>query len=564
MILFVGKKVSVKIELPPDLTLVNLLLRKRCVLKLFRFVLLFVLCVSASAQMKFEGMGNANFPVSTKNAEAQAYFNQGLNLCYGFNHDEAGRSFQKAAELDPNLAMAWWGLAFTLGSNYNMPSFPDREKMAAEAMEKALALAPKASKIEQGYINALSRRYSKDEKADRKALAQDYANAMRMLHKQYPDDLNLATLFAESMMNLRPWQLWNVDGTPAPGTEEIVATIESVLKRDPNHPGANHYYIHAVEASKTPHRALPSAHRLPSLAPGAGHLVHMPSHIYMRTGDHDAAAKVNVDAAKADEAYIKKSGAQGIYPMMYYSHNIHFEAYAHAMQGRYADAIRAANKLREHASPHVAMMPMLQGFTTIPTDVLVRFEKWDDVLKLAQPKDDIPFERAHYHFARGMALAAKNLIPDAKRELEAVKTWQEKVPADFTLMQNTGRKVLDIARNVLGARIAQAAKDNTQAETMLKTAAEIQQNLVYIEPPEWFAPVKESLGYFYLATGNAEKAEATFREDLDYNPRNGRSLYGLMKALNAQKKTEAEAQVRQQFEKVWTQADTQLAMASGK
>src|ERR1700694_4948575 len=321
------------------------------------------------------GLGSMHHPVSTTSAEAQRFFDQGLALVYAFNHDEAVRSFKRAAELDPQMVMADWGMALALGPNINLDVDPQREKAAYEAVQRALSLSANAPENERAYIEALAKRYSIDPKADLKKLAVDYKNAMGELIKRYPDDLDAATLYAESAMDLRPWQLWSADGKPAEGTEEIVAVLESVLRRNPNHPGAIHYYIHAVEASPHPERALAYAPKLPQLMPMAGHLMHMPAHIYARTGDYENAALSNVHAAAADEAYIKAGGLQGIYPLMYYSHNLHFLAIAYSMEGRFTDAMRATKQLEANVSPHLKDMPMLEGFMTVTPLLLVGFNR---------------------------------------------------------------------------------------------------------------------------------------------------------------------------------------------
>src|SRR5205085_1719386 len=325
------------------------------------------------------GLGDSHHPVSTKNREAQQFFNQGLKLVYGFNHDEARRSFQRSAELDPKLAMAWWGVALTLGPNYNLPVDPEREKAGYDAVQKAMALQENASEPERAYISALAVRYSNDPKVDLHALDRAYRDAMKQLAARYPDDLDATTLYAESIMTINPWKLWRADGKPAEGTEEIVAALESVLKRDPNHLGANHYYIHAVEASPNPERALPSAARLEKLAPIAGHLAHMPSHIYARVGDHSASAHCNQAAITADKKFLGETHEQGVYRMMYYSHNLHFLAYASAMNGNFAEAKDAAAKLVANVAPAVKAMPMLEGFLPTPIVVLFAFEHWTDL-----------------------------------------------------------------------------------------------------------------------------------------------------------------------------------------
>src|SRR5713226_5816317 len=339
----------------------------------------------ASSPKLLPGLGEVHHPVATKNSQAQQFFDQGLKLVYAFNHDEARKSFQRAADLDPKLAMAWWGVALTLGPNYNLPVDPEREKAGYDAVQRALALQEEASEPERAYINALAVRYSSDSKADLHQLDMDYKNAMLKLVQQYPDDLDATTLYAESAMNLRPWQLWTADGKPAEGTEEIVSTLESVLKRDPNHIGANHYYIHAVEASPHPERALPSALRLGQLAPAAGHLVHMPAHIYARVGDHPAAAHCNEIAAAADKKFLAATNEQGVYRLMYYSHNLHFLAFAAAMDGNFPEAKDAAARLVANVAPGVKAMPMLEGFLPTPVIVLLAFERWNDILKSPAP-----------------------------------------------------------------------------------------------------------------------------------------------------------------------------------
>src|SRR5271170_404161 len=332
---------------------------------------------SAPSQSKpatlMSGVGNAHHPISTSNHEAQEFFDQGLRLIYDFNHDEAARSFRRAGELDPKLAIAYWGVAEAVGPNYNDPADPVRYQRAHDAVQKAVDLSAGASPSEQAYIHAMAKRFPADPKSDLRNAAEDYHDAMRQVAAEFPDDLDAATLFAESGMDLHPWGLWHQDGTPEAGTEEIVATLESVMKRDPNHLGAIHYYIHTVEASSSPERALAGANKLAALAPGAGHIVHMPAHVYIRTGDYDAAVKTNEQAATVDRAYIKATGVQGIYPMMYYSHNLHFIAMCAAMNGNYAESRKNADLLVGNVGPHVKDMPPLDGFMTIPVAVEVRF-----------------------------------------------------------------------------------------------------------------------------------------------------------------------------------------------
>jgi tetratricopeptide (TPR) repeat protein len=509
------------------------------------------------------GVGNAHHPVSTKNPEAQQFFDQGLRFIYAFNHDEAARSFQKAADLDPTLAIAYWGIAEAVGPNYNDPASDERFKKAHEEIQKAVDLSAGASRSEQAYIQAMAKRFPADPHADRRKAAEDYHDAMREVVKKYPDDLDAATLFAESGMNLHPWGLWHVDGTPEAGTEEIIATLESVIRRDPNHLGAIHYYIHAVEASPNPERALAGANKLASLAPNAGHIVHMPAHVYIRTGDYDAAVKTNEEAAAVDRAYIEASGVQGIYSMMYYSHNLHFIAMCSAMDGNYAEAKKNADLLAEHVGPAVKMMPPLEGFMTIPMAVDVRFHQWDDILAMKQPEPDMKTATVFWHFARGMALAGKGRVEEAEAEYKIVSAAEAATPPDAVFampIYNKTKDILKIAEDVLGAKIAMAKKDNAQAISLLTAAVAIQDTLKYGEPPDWFFPVRESLGAALLMNGDATGAEKVFRADLDRNPRNPRSLFGLQQALKAQGRNYDAGFVEAQFNASWKGGATGLKM----
>jgi tetratricopeptide (TPR) repeat protein len=480
------------------------------------------------------GVGALHHPVSTKNVQAQQFFDQGLRLIYAFNHDEAARSFRRATELDPKLAIAWWGVAEAVGPNYNDPASDERFQEAHDAIQKAADLSEGASPSEKAYIQAMQKRFPADPNADRKRAAEDYRDAMREVVKNFPDDLDAATLFAESGMNLHPWGLWHVDGTPEEGTEEVVATLESVIKRDPDHMGAVHYYIHAVEASRSPQRALAAANKLAAMAPAAGHLVHMPAHVYIRTGDYEAAVKTNQMAATADRAYIKASGVQGIYPMMYYSHNLHFIAMCAAMNGNYPEAKKNADMLATHVAPGVKQMPPLEGFMTIPIAVDVRFHKWDSIMAMKQPDKSFQITTVFWHFARGMALAGKGKLSEAEAEYKLVADAEKATPEDLPFampVNNKAKDILKIAENVLAAKISMAKKDTDGAISHLQEAVAIQDTLKYAEPSDWFFPVRESLGAALMIKGDAGGAEKTFRDDLDRNPRNPRSLYGLQQVL---------------------------------
>lgn len=506
------------------------------------------------------GLGNHHHPISTTNPEAQKFFDQGLTLIFGFNHDAAIAMFQRAAELDPNAAMPHWGIALALGANYNDPANEDRFARAYQALQKAQALAANGPENERAYVAALSRRYAADPKSDRKKLDADYEQAMAELVRKYPDDLDAATLFAESLMNLRPWQLWTPDGQPAPGTERIVATLESVLKRDPNHPGANHYYIHAVEASTNPSRALASAQRLESLVPAAGHLVHMPFHIYFQTGFYDAAARVNAAGAAADEAYVQVSGDQGIYRYMYLSHNYHCLAMSASMAGDFAQTRKAVERLVVNVAPAAKAMPMAAAFQPVREFMYLRFQRWDDILKLPAPDPSTPPADSFWHFARAIAFAAKNQMAQAEKESTAYRAERNKVAPDFAFGLNNQKVVYEVADAVLAARLAAARGDRKAAIASWRKAVALQDTLAYSEPPDWYYPIRESLGAALLADAQLAEAEAVFRADLHRNPRNGRSLFGLWNSLLAQEKPADAALVQRQFEAAWKSADVSLRL----
>jgi len=500
------------------------------------------------------GYGDIHHPVSTSNPEAQKFFDQGLRLIYAFNHDEAARSFHHAAELDPKLAMAYWGIAEALGPNYNDPADPGRFKQAHEAIQKGADLSAGASPSERAYIAAMAKRFPADAKADLRVAAEQYHSAMRDLVQQYPDDLDAATLCAESGMNLHPWGLWHPDGTATPGTEEITYMLESVLRRDPNHMGAIHYYIHAVEASPNPERALAGANKLAALAPAAGHLVHMPAHIYIRTGDWDSGIKTNQKAEAADQAYMQSNGAEGIYAAMYYSHNLHFIAACASMNGDYAEAHKAAGMLAAHVGPMVKEMPPLEGFMTVPLAVELRFQKWDQILSIPQPDPAMKTTTVFWHFARGMALAGKGKLSEAEAEQKFVNEAADHTPPDVIFampVNNKAKDILTIAENVLMAKIAVAKRDYASAIAQLRHAVALQDTLNYGEPPDWFFPVRENLGGVLLVSGNATDAEKIFREDLERNPRNPRSLFGLREALKTQNRVYDAQFVDKQFQSSW-------------
>lgn len=508
------------------------------------------------------GLGDIDHPVSTSNPEAQKFFNQGLAYIYAFNHEEAVKSFKQAAQLDPQLAMAYWGVALSLGSNYNVPADGNALLEAYGNLQKAVALAPKASEHDRAYINALSKRYSANVQADKHQLEVDYKNAMGELSKNYPDDLDAATLYAESMMNLRPWKLWTLDGKPAEGTLEIVSVLEEVLRRNPNHSGANHYYIHAVEASTSAERGLASAARLGKIAPKAGHLVHMPSHIYIRTGDYYQAAQANVDAIAVDKEYIQKSGNNGLYPAMYYNHNVHFLAAASAHKGRYADSIKSARDLEANVKPVVKAMPMLEMFLPYPSMTLTRFNKWDEILKEPKPDPSLKITTSFWHFARGSAYAASKQIPNAEAELAALRAVIKGMPAELRMFSNAAADIGKVAELTLEGKIALARGDKQAAFDLLNKAVAAEDATAYAEPADWDLPVREVLGGALLANGDYSAAEKVFRAEIQRHRRNGRALFGLAESLRKQGKESAAKSVQVEFEKAWQYADTKLSVAS--
>ena len=507
------------------------------------------------------GLGTYHHPITTKNSEAQTYFDQGLTLLYGFNHDEAARYFRRAAQLDPEAALPYWGLALSIGPNYNDTAVDEnRARATYDAVQKAMARAPQASAREQDYIRALVRRYpSPQATGDWKQFHLDYSNAMRDVAQKYPDDLDATTMFAESLMMLRPWQLWSLDGEPAPGTLELVAVLESVLKRNPDHPGANHLYIHAVEASPYLERAIPSAMRLMTLVPGAGHLVHMPGHIFLQTGDYELAAKTNVHAAAVDKAFVQRTGATGIYPLMYWTHNLHFIAYARAQQGRYDEAKQAALEMVQNVGDADLEMQMLEGFLLYPLMIDLRFQRWDEILKTPAPRVERKLLRAFWQFTRAMALIGQGKLADAVVEQKQFETLRMTLPAEsLYLINNKASDLLALTAVTLEAQLAWARGDKAKSIQEWRRAVETESTLQYDEPPPWFYPVRESLGTALLRNGQAKEAEAVFRAAMEKRPRDGRLLFGLWQSLLAQKRDNEAVLVEQQFHAAWKDATVQL------
>jgi tetratricopeptide (TPR) repeat protein len=507
----------------------------------------------------YSDLGSWSHRVTTASPLAQKYFDQGLRLYYGFNQDEATRAFREAARLDPRCAMAWWGVALAAGPNINLPMDEPHGRTALEAIARAASLAKGASPSDRAYIEAQLARFSARPSARRGTLDSTYCDAMRGLAKRFPADPDAAVLFAESILDLNPWNQWAHDGSPNPGTLEAVAALEAVLARHPAHPGANHFYVHAVEASDHPEKALTAAKRLETLVPGAGHLVHMPSHIYARTGQYREALEQNRRAVAIDEKYIAEQKPEGAYPLMYYNHNIQFIWFAALQEGRSAEALEAARKIAEHFPPEVlAQMSMLELAPPLPIMTLVRFGRWDEALKEPGPPASERYARGVWHYARGMAFAGKGDLPAAQVALDSLVVASAWIPADMLISINYAAPLLRIARSTLTGEIAARSHEIDRAVRLLQIAVAQEDSLHYDEPPTWYYPVRHSLGAVLLGAGRAKAAEAVYREDLRRHPENGWSLVGLSKALAAQGRAREAAAVDERFRKAWSEADVKL------
>jgi tetratricopeptide (TPR) repeat protein len=521
----------------------------------------------------FDNLGNHHYAITTGVPQAQRYFDQGLRLYYGFNHAEAIRAFEEATRQDPGCAMCYWGIALAYGPNINLPMDRAAGLAAYEAIQQALArqaqaspAGPKISPKEQALIRALASRYAADPPEDRAALDAAYARRMGEVARQYPDDLEAATLYAESLMDLSPWNYWTEEGKPRTDTPMILAQLERVLAGNPNHPGANHFYIHAVEAVQ-PERAVAAAERLAGLMPGAGHVVHMPGHIYIRVGRYLDAIAANEHAVHADETYIRDQNPEfGVYTAGYYPHNYDFLAFAASMIGRSRQSITAAEKMASLAPEEMLREPgmtFLQHHRTRHLQMKVRFSRWDEILQAPAPPEDLPHARAMWNYARGRALAAQNKTQDAEAALAQVRAAaNDPEAASQRLEFNTSGSVLAIAAEVLAGHIEAAKKNFPSAIRHLREAARLEGALTYGEPPEWSVPVRQELGKVLLDAGQAAEAEQAFREDLKRFPGNGWSLYGLEQALRAQGRTaEADAAARQ-FSQAWATSDVRIGSSS--
>ena len=509
----------------------------------------------------FNDLGRYHHKVATKSKQAQRYFDQGLILAYGFNHREAGRSFREAARLDPQCAMCWWGAALVLGPNYNAPMSPEEVRDAWDLVQRARAAAPGASERDRAYVEALGKRYAESPPADRRPLDEAYAGAMREVARRFPDDPDAAALFAESLMNLHPWDLYDAGGEPRPWTPEILATLEGVLARNPEHPGAIHFYIHATEASKEPARAEKHADKLGRLAPGSGHLVHMPSHTYIRIGRYLDAVRANEAATRADDSYVTQCRAQGLYPLAYVPHNHHFLWASASMLGDSATAIRAARATNDRTHHELmAEFGTLQHYSLIPLFAFVRFGKWDEILAAPAPPASLPYATGVWHYVRGLAHARSGRLEPAAEELSALKRALLRPEIEkVTLWDiNSASDVLGIAQEVLAGEINAARGRYDRAERQLRRAARLEDALRYQEPSDWHFPVRHALGAVLLEAGRPAEAEDVYREDLKANPENGWSLHGLMKSLQAQGNDGEAAAARARFERAWKHADVEL------
>ncbi len=501
----------------------------------------------------YTNLGSHHKPISTRVPAAQQYFDQGLRFVYGFNHTEAIRSFTRAAELDSTCAMCYWGIALAYGPHVNAPMDQASGVAAYAAAQKSLALKSQATAPERAYIEAVAQRYEAVPPTDRVRLDKLYSRAMERIADTYPEDLDAATLYAESLMDLRPWNYWQPDGTPYPGTDEIVGRLQRVISRNPNHPGACHYYIHAVEAVN-PQAALPCAERLAQLMPGEGHMVHMPAHIYIRVGRWNDAVQANQHAIHTDEVFIEGQHPMGVYPLAYYPHNIHFLAFASTMAGRGAQAIEAANTLTSKVNVDAArQVGLLQEMLPYHALTLTTFGKWDDVLAEPLPPADIRFSYAMAHYARGVAHAAKGQWAEAQAELDMVTAINDATPEGAD-----GKTALSIAVHALSGEITTRRGDLDAGTIHFREAAKIEDAGLYFEPPKWYYPIRHSLGAALLKAGKNAEAEKVYREDLARFPDNGWSLFGLAQALRAQAKNIEAAEADARFRRAWANTDVTL------
>ena len=516
----------------------------------------------------FEGMSSHTYPITTKSAEAQKYFDQGLVLSYGFNHAEAARSFYYATKLDPECAMCYWGYAYVLGPNYNAGMEEGNYERAYEAIQQALMLSQGVSEKEEALIEAMAARYGEFPVEDRSNLDRDYSAAMKKVQAVYPDDPEISAIYAESIMNLHPWDLYDKQGKAKEWTPEIVGLLEKVIKENPDHPGAHHFYIHAVEASSTPEMGFASAEAFDNdLVPGAGHLVHMPSHIYIRTGEYHKGTLANIRAIQADSLYVGLCHAQGVYPLAYYPHNYHFMAATATLEGSKQWALEGANKLSAHVHPDLMKQPgwgTLQHFYVIPLYVMVKLGEWDAVIDSDLKTYDLPYPEAVKNYAVGMAYLRKGQPEKAREELAALENRAE----DESLKEisiweiNTVDNLVQIARRVLQAEILAAEKNYTESISLLKEAVAIEDALNYDEPPDWFFSVRHHLGAVQIEAGLYEYAINTYREDLQRLPKNGWAHHGLKLAYEHLGDNENIKEIEDLIKDSWAYADISISSST--
>jgi len=530
-------------------------------------IILLIIFGCSSEQKKqaplFDNLGTLNFSITSNSELAQKYFNQGIILAYGFNHEEAFRSFEEVARLDTNCAMAYWGMAYVLGPNINLPMDVGVVQTSYEAIQKAISLLDDESQREKDFVMALSKRYSAEVMEDRTPLDEAYSEAMKELVKKYPDDLDAATMYAESIMDLHPWDYWLKDGKAQPWTPELLSILESVIERNPDHHGANHLYIHAIEASKDPSRGLTSANKLRFLAPGAGHLVHMPAHIYIRTGNYHEGSLANIRAVKSDEAYINQCNQQGFYPLSYYPHNYHFLWATATLEGDSKTAIDAA--LKTSQQPPDSLMDVcgyqtLQHFAAIPLYAYVTFGKWNEILNYLEPQDQRPYMQAVWHYARAMAFIGIDNLKKAEEEIIALEVLSDNNEIEELSIWgiNSAGSLIKIAYEVSIGELEAKKKNYSEAIAHLKKAVELEDGLRYDEPPTWFYPCRQNLGAVLIEAGRYEEAQKVYEKNLSGIPDNGWGLFGLQQALLKQGKTKEAAEVEKKFIDSWKYSDIKL------
>ena len=531
-------------------------------------LLIILLLFGCSSEKKkqaplFNNLGTLKFPITTNSEQAQNYFDQGVILAYGFNHEEAFRSFEEVARLDSNCAMAYWGMAYVLGPNINLPMDASSVHTAYEAIQKAISLLDDETQKEKDFVMALSERYSAEVMEDRTSLDQSYSDAMRNLSNKYPDDLDAATMFAESIMDLHPWDYWLKDGTAQPWTPELLSILESVISRNNDHHGANHLYIHAVEASKNPSRGLESADKLKFLAPGAGHLVHMPAHIYIRTGRYHEGSLANIRAVKSDEEYINQCNQQGFYPISYYPHNYHFLWATATLEGDSKTAIDAA--LKTSQKPPDSLMNVcgyqtLQHFAVIPLYAYVTFGKWNEIFNYEKPQNDRPYMQAVWHYARAMAFIAKNELENAEIEITKLEDYSSNQEIEELSIWgiNSAGLLIKIAYQVSLGELEAKKKNYDSAISHLIKSVEYEDQLRYDEPPTWFYPCRQNLGAVLIEAGKYNEAQVVYEENLNEIPNNGWGLFGLQLALLKQGKDLEAAEIQQKFKDAWQYSDIEL------